>query len=263
MHAILSALETAIRTGKPAPDVLPDAVPLRSIQKLPGLFQVRSPYKKESEAHVREMRRPLARGTALPPVVVMWGGGGRYRWVCVDGHHRLNAYAQEKWKKPVPVHVFEGTVHEAVHEAARANTPPTLTMRADERSEVAWRLVQLGESSKAKIVESANVSDGTVAKMRRAQKTLSGAGHTPDTVAGMSWEDARRLAEGILGTADPFDEDPLTAKERQYAAMFVKTYGSPLTQSRASLIAGGIALAAPSVVKILREGYVRMDEEDE
>ena len=68
--------------------------------------------------HVEDLRAAIKAGKKLPPIKLMEVEG---RGKCLyDGHHSLDAYTAEKWKK-VPVIVKDGTWEEAILAAAASN----------------------------------------------------------------------------------------------------------------------------------------------
>ena len=91
----------------------PPTLRLDQIRQEPAVFQPRS-YLGENGVdrfHVSELVRPLkARGRDgqkhLEPILVFAIGNAFY---CIDGHHRLAAYARLKRPLSVPVKHFEGT----------------------------------------------------------------------------------------------------------------------------------------------------------
>ncbi len=150
--------------------------------------------------HVKKLARAVSIQGELDPIVVIKLGK---KFVCVDGHHRVEAYKDAKWTKEIRCEWFGGTVREAVDESMRRNAKDRLNVPTADRLEAAWRRVLLGWGSKAEIVRLCNVGDGTVAQMRRVlehwrkQDTLGkefrrnlGSGHLFDTgwsVAKLAW----------------------------------------------------------------------------
>ena len=88
----------------------------------------------------------------LDPVLIWWSGK---RWRVIDGHHRMMAYQQTTTdtKRPVkidavPVEVFEGTLHEAIHEATRRNSKDKFAMSKTDKLERAWKFTAMGGMSR-------------------------------------------------------------------------------------------------------------------
>ncbi|ACA19286.1 hypothetical protein M446_4957 [Methylobacterium sp. 4-46] len=125
---------------------------------------------------VEELRRN--QGRPLEAVLVTAIGPDFF---CVDGHHRLAAYEQFGWTEPVPVRVFEGSLVEAFVQSWTENRRPKLSPSRSDRTEWAWRLVQLEKFSKHREQELTGCSEGTIAKMRRALK------HEGNIVRGQPW----------------------------------------------------------------------------
>lgn len=148
----------------------PERLPVGAVRFAPAVFQVRwgsAPEGDTDATHVQALRRALEAKRegerVLDPVTLFVVGRHAY---CIDGHHRLGAYRAAKVAGPVPVEWFDGTLEEAVAEAARRNQKLKLPMRPSERQEAAWRLVVLGAHSKRKTAEASGVSQRTVANMR-------------------------------------------------------------------------------------------------
>jgi hypothetical protein len=152
----LASLQEQLRAGKPQPAKRPAWLSVRSIKQHPAVFQHRRPAKHASDAHVRALVSVVNTSGTLEPVTVWWDGKA---WACVDGHHRLAAYAKAgKGTADVPVQVFDGTLEEALVLAARTNTKDKLPMSRAEKSNAAWRLVLTTPLSKATLAEAAGVS---------------------------------------------------------------------------------------------------------
>lgn len=166
----------------------PRTLPLRELYVDPDTFQWRvSKYNMiESAEHIRTLVRVL-KGTRQPfePLLVFPIGK---RFVVIDGHHRLTAYRKARWKQPIPVNVFEGTLDEARLAALEGNVRDKLRMSGPEKREAAWKLVKENILSKAQIVKLGVAADGTVSAMRRVRKKLMDDGTDPMP---LSWVDAR------------------------------------------------------------------------
>lgn len=168
----------------------------RSITTRPELFQPRVMGTEHDPAQVRKLERTIAtKGELEPPLVVKLGR----KWVCVDGHHRLEAYRKRDWQTPIECIWFAGTVREAVDEGVRRNTVVKLDMGLASRQEAAWQRVVLGWGSKKQIIETTNVSDGVVAMMRRVEKSHRAQDSVgaefrkrlPRNIKQVSWSEAR------------------------------------------------------------------------
>lgn len=125
----------------------------------------------------------------LEPITVIGIGG---TWVCIDGHHRLRAYAVSG-VNTVAAKVFVGSIDDALLEAGMANSKTKLAMTQRDRSQAAWRLTVAGQHSKRDVCEATGASDGLVAEMRRVRKTLIEMDAEPGDHA---WIPARMLARG-------------------------------------------------------------------
>jgi hypothetical protein len=168
----------------------PQQLLLKEIATDPDKFQWRvSQFNKvESAEHIRTLTRAL-RGSDVPfePLLVFQMDG---RFYVIDGHHRVAAYRKARWKKPIPVRVFVGTLEQARLAALEGNIRDKLRMSGPEKREAAWRLVKEDKLSKADIVKRGIVSEGTVSTMRRVLKSLTEVGMNPNE---LSWIEARRM----------------------------------------------------------------------
>jgi ParB-like chromosome segregation protein Spo0J len=117
----------------------------------------------------------------------------------MDGHHRWAAYRTAGWKRAIPAKVFAGTLTKATRTALRNNSRNKLPLTKRDRLSAAWRLVKEEdtEDSIASIAEHSGVSTGTVSNMRAVLAKLKGmSDEIVEKIAGMSWNVARRMAEG-------------------------------------------------------------------
>ena len=153
----------------------PNEQEARSIEVMPGAVETRTELfqprmlthggRVVDAKHVKKLVKRIGNvGAELEPVVVVKLNG---RWVCVDGHHRLEAYDQLNWEVPIKAIWFEGTVREAVAESLRLNEVDKLEMSLQDNYEQAWQRTVLRWGSKAEVVKATNVSATLVAHMRR------------------------------------------------------------------------------------------------
>jgi hypothetical protein len=148
-------------------DLLPSEVQMR-----PELFQPREfsfGLRATDRDHVKKLARAIGIQGELDPIVVIKLGK---KFVCVDGHHRLEAYREKKWVKPIKCEWFGGNVRE-VDESVTRNAKDRLNVPQADRLEAAWKRVLLEWGSKAEIVRLCGVGDGTVAQMRRVKERAS------------------------------------------------------------------------------------------
>jgi ParB-like nuclease domain len=203
----------ALDAGGAAPTPFGKGLSLADIHECPPLFQPRGDSLNyapgRSAEHVAELARGLRRDGALEPVTVVSFGP---RWYLVDGHHRLAAYRQAKWRKLIPAHAEtgdargEGRVLWAVDLSTLGNRNPQLPMNPRDRADAAWRRLVAAEGQRgagADTVRSVGVSQRTVATMKGALATLSERGSViPDT-----WRGAQREVAGERsGEAGDFAE---------------------------------------------------------
>jgi hypothetical protein len=240
------------------------------IKTQPELFQIREfsfGLKQTDGEHVKKLARAIGTvGELDPPVVIKIGS----EWICVDGHHRIEAYKKTEWRAPIKCVWFNGSVTEAVDESMRLNGKDRLNVPQRDRLETAWKLVLLGDHSKAQIVELCCVGDGSVAHMRRVVK-----------VYGLEGEVASKLFRKQLGV--PLDEaswtsarlafagvEPKERDDEEEAAKLAKRINSRLTNRLSRdprITARALALYDPDLPKALmaawREQDPRLEEAEE
>ena len=147
--------------------------------------------------HVRKLATAISNTGELDPIAVvkLWRG----QWYVVDGHHRLAAYQQLKWKDPLKCVWLGGArLRNVLAEALKANVKTSLPLDNTTRQNAAWRYTLLGGMSKAEIARACNISESQVANMRRVEKAFKEPGPTRDRLR-------RRFPGG------PTDADWLTA----------------------------------------------------
>lgn len=214
--AAQAAAAERIAAGSPEPAKLPRTLPLAQIEVIPELFQQRHIDEEASAQHVQELARAIKRGPRGPqqdsftPILVFWVGDG---WACVDGHHRLQAYAQEKQQAPVPVKVLKGaTLAQAVTMALAANAKTQLPLTARCRGEAAWRMVVTKAGSRKTIANAAGVDESSVAHMRKALKAFQEEHPTADPT-GFTWANMRHWKRG---EQEPDGKDAATRRAEQF-----------------------------------------------
>lgn len=186
-------------------DGAPEHLGRGDIHEAPNLFQPRfdsiayAPGR--SEAHVAELARVVRRGLPLDPVTVASFGD---RWYLVDGHHRLAAYTEAGWSKPIPVQALQSPlrgkdrVDWAIGQSIADNAKSRLNISTADKVDGAWLAVARGAAmTKADMVATFGVSDGTVAAMRRTRKSLEAAGVHP--AKWPSWRRAQRELAQLSG----------------------------------------------------------------
>ncbi|MCA1971547.1 MAG: ParB/RepB/Spo0J family partition protein [Caenispirillum sp.] len=208
---------------------VPEEVPLEKLEVLPQVFQLRGRQEPDAD-HVWKLQRIVLERGPLDPVEVVHVAG---RFFVVDGHHRVEAYREAGWRKqPVPVRVIPERPSRAALRAGAANSRLRLQMREWERSEAAWKLVNLGSNngagtirySKAEIARAASVSERTVANMRKVRRTLLEE-HPGVDPAGLMWLSAKALAEGRSDECQPMTEEELERLAQEYARRMERHLG--------------------------------------
>jgi ParB-like chromosome segregation protein Spo0J len=121
--------------------------------------------------HVKKLSRTIGTKGELDPILVVKLRGS---WVCVDGHHRLEAYALRKWEGMIKANWFAGTVREAVAEGLRLNDVAKLEMSSQDRFEAAWQRTVLGWGSAPEVSRETNVSLRLAWYMREVRDAYHG-----------------------------------------------------------------------------------------
>ena len=108
-----------------------------------ALFQPREflgGLKKTDGKTVRDLAHSIGIYGELDPVLVIKLDE---EFVCVDGHHRLEAYKKTKRTQPIKCEWFPGSVQEAVDESMRRNAKTKLNVPKEDKMEEAWKRVLL------------------------------------------------------------------------------------------------------------------------
>lgn len=213
--AVFRALaDAATPAGPSAPR--PATLALSQIFIKEALFQPRA----MDERHVQGLARTIKSKGAVEPIVV-WEHGGEF--ILLDGHHRVDGYKIAGKVDEIPVEFFEGSLDEALLRAGEANSKAKLPMSTRERQDFGWRLVSLGDFTKAQVMEAASISKGQVDIMRKAKLKLG-----PLAACIGPWHQARKLAEG--GKDEPSDmEDWKEQMAEEYADRLAKAFGNKLS----------------------------------
>ncbi len=104
-------LQVQLGKGKAQPSPAPTRLGLMDIRLCKEVFQHRRPAEHISGAHIRLLAKIPQQGRDLSPITVWWGGK---HWLCIDGHHRIEAYKLAgKFDAYVPVEVFDGSLEGA------------------------------------------------------------------------------------------------------------------------------------------------------
>lgn len=232
------------------------------IKTLPELFQVREfsfGLKSTDTEYVKKLLRAINTvGELDSPVVIRIGK----KWVCVDGHHRIGAYNRAGWRSPIKCVWFGGTVREAVDESMRLNGKDRLNVSQRDRLEMAWKLVLLGDHSKAEMVTLCCVGEGSVAHMRRVKKTYDLKGDVGAKLfrkqLGLpleesSWTNARLAFAGV---------EPKERDDEEDAAKLARRINSGLTNllsRNPSITARALAIYDPNLPSALMDAWKGQD----
>jgi hypothetical protein len=228
------------------------------IKQEPDLFQPRydsiaySPGR--SETHIAELAKIARRGQELDPVTVAAFGD---EWFLIDGHHRLAAYQEAGWTKPIPVNALQSELRGeeritwAVEMTFADNAKNRLNMNTADKVDGAWRAIsRKTEQSKAHAKRTFGVSDGTVAAMRRVRDDLEEAGRPAEAFPSwrMAKSELRRLKED---DGEPRDFDQMWDMQKRHIARRLK----PVMEMNLSpeSLAEALEAYSPGIVQLMAE----------
>lgn len=217
-----------IKDGKPQPPD-PGTLELKEIQRADQVFQHRQAPQWEREKHIKELGKSLKNSEKehFNAMTVFWVGDG---WMLIDGHHRYEAYRKANYSKPVPVQTFQGTLDEALGQAAGGNTKDKLPMSSAEKSNAAWRLVIGSNLSINKTRDATGMSRQTVISMRKVRDTLIEE-HGEDGLAELDWLTARLACKGVEKEERDYDHDWMQKEAEALAQTLVKKHGKELSKN--------------------------------
>lgn len=214
-----------------------------------------------NEAHVSALQDVLRQGGQLDPLC-LWEDPATGALTVADGHHRLEAYLRHGKAKNIPASVYRCDKKTALLIPIQDNAKARLPLSYDDRANWAWKLTVEGEQSKATVVASCGISDGTVAHMRRVWRELQAKGEE----APKSWWEAQRLNKG--GVDEEWSDEERDEWRKGLVQRAHRRFGAELAdlmkrspEAAAELLdlCGGRQLE--SVMDHL--GYVLADEEGE
>ncbi|WNB75702.1 ParB N-terminal domain-containing protein [Methylomonas koyamae] len=261
-QAAIAELKADIQNGKPRPEKAPTSLPLDSIDTREDVFQYRIALNYSSRAHIDQLKQVLTMGAPnkrLTKIAVMWDGRG---YVCIDGHHRLQAYRAAGVTTKIPVTVHTGSVEEALLIALLTNTRNKLDMTAKDRTSAAWRLtVTMPKLSKEEVSANTGVSGRTVGYMRSALRRFKEM--FPGEPIPETHHEANKLLEGKPVNTDR-DPDWLEVEAQKVAERLHTHFGKKPHESPA-VFARGIELYSDQVVKYILEEweFPERDEEED
>ncbi|USX13261.1 ParB N-terminal domain-containing protein [Oxalobacteraceae bacterium OTU3CAMAD1] len=240
---------------KPRPDHV-TSLPLESIKRAPAVFQPRSFHGGAAvdDQHVIVLTSAIKRQGPLEPLTVWWSGVSFY---VIDGHHRLEAYKRfldaykrleahkrvgEAWglTEGIPIDEFRGSLEEAIGRTLEGNSKAKLNMSLGDKLNGAWRQTCITELTKAQLAAVAQVSERTIANMRKVRDELEKPQPGGDDfesppkldrqgMADLSWRQAQILAKGGSGPALDWEarQDKLV---KDWTARLLKEFGKKITQ---------------------------------
>ena len=252
-------LQAQLSKGKAPPSPAPTRLGLMDIRLCKEVFQHRRPAEHISGAHIKGLAKTPQLGRDLAPITVWWGG--RY-WLCVDGHHRIEAYkVAKKHNAFVPVEVFDGSLEAAFSLAAESNTKDKLAMSHSEKMGAAWKLTVLGTTfSIAQVAELSGASPRTVASMRKVKSTLLGKDPEQD-LSELSWREAQAAAKGKSLKEVDWEEE--NEKRAQEIANHLLEYFGILKHSQRETFVRALEIYDSTLPSIIVEGWSSEEEDDE
>lgn len=214
-----------------------------------------------NEAHVTALLEVLRQGSQLDPLC-LWEDPATGALTVADGHHRLEAYRRHGRARGIPVAVYRCDRQTALLIPIQDNAKARLPLSYDDRANWAWKLTVEGEQSKATVVASCGISDGTVAHMRRVWRELRARGED----APKTWWEAQMLHKGDEDREwseeerDEWRQGLVNKAHRQFGAALADLIRrSPEAAAELLDKCGGRLL--PSVLDHL--GYTRADVEED
>lgn len=92
--------------------------------------------------HVADLAKALKINKKPLDALWVWRDPDTGRHTVLSGHHRLEAYRKAKWRRRgVPVQVYDCDKREAVLLSVEGNRRTHKPLTAQERSDIAWKLV--------------------------------------------------------------------------------------------------------------------------
>lgn len=178
----------------------PERLSVQSIKRMLAVFQPRSLSGNlaADQRHIDTLAKVIGTPPSirfLDPVTVWFSG---LSWYVLDGHHRLNAYRQQKYLGEIPVTVFQGSLDAALLRSRSDNAKDRLAMSEDDKFNSALKLNLFTDCSRAEIAAACGVGHTLVSTQRRViQKLLE---ENPELskgeLADMGWREAKNLAAG-------------------------------------------------------------------
>jgi hypothetical protein len=194
--------------GTKTGDVATVSLKPNDVKAIPEIFQPREftfGLRDTDKTHVTALKQEITiHGELHPPLVIKLKRDG---WVVVEGHHRIEAYkAAGKGDQEIKCDWFYGTVRDAADAGLERNNIIKLNVKQPDRSEEAWKRVQLNWGSKQQIAKQCSVSPSLVAEMRRVVRLVQS-----ESLEGAAFR--KRLSEGYYGTPLKEDATPAEAVE--------------------------------------------------
>jgi hypothetical protein len=249
-HAITAKAELIerIASGGPAPTPAPKRLPVDTIQRIPELFQPRGSDEWRSTAHINGLssssaNTKQANGAAMmEAVLVFWAGDA---WVCLDGHHRLEAISKKsRTGATIGVEVFGGTVADAMMEATRRNSRNKLSMTEKDKSERAWQLFMTEAGTHKSIAEACGVASKTIQRMAGAVRSYGTTEVAMEQLRRLRWWQVRELTNPNAAAQLSFDERKAGRIQRR-----AEVLGKAINDEGPDIVAEALMLRDPTFAK--------------
>jgi hypothetical protein len=249
-HAIDAKAELIgrIANGEPAPVPAPKRLPVDSILRIPELFQPRGSDEWRSTAHINGLSSSSTNAkqandaSTMEAVLVFWVGDA---WVCLDGHHRLEAISKKRRAgATIGVEVFGGTVADAMMEATRRNSRNKLSMNEKDKSERAWQLFMSGAGTHKAIAEACGIAPKTIQRMAQALRKYGTTEVAIEQLRALRWWQVRELTNPDAAGQLSFD-----ARRDGRIQRKAEVLGKAISDESPDIVAEALMLRDPSFAK--------------
>ena len=231
-------------------------LPIQEIKTLETVFQPRQMdgATAESGKHLGELKRALQAKGELDAITVLRVGG---EWLCLDGHHRLEAYRQAGGRRThIPVRVFSRGLEDAFRLTIESNAPDKLNLTPDDKREAAWRMLLLGFSFR-QINQATTISKGTIHNMDKARHQVQ-AGWPSVVMEEWTWRDVKDLLNKGAGERNDMWKE---AKAKEWARQLARTF-SGLPSQHPRIFAQALLAYDAETAKAIAEEVRRLAGRD-
>lgn len=234
-------------------------LPIASITEKPELFQPREFHygtKPVDYDHVSKLQSELSIRGSLDPIHVIKLGD---EFICLDGHHRLEAYRRSR-KRTIRCVRYKGpSVREAIDATLRRNSYHQLPLSNSDRQEAAWRQVVSDWGSIQGISKGCGISTSQVSRMRKVKASWNETGPTgtrmnqkvPGGPQSVCWYKAQSVYnnQDEKGEVD-IEEEAQRLARNLHSRMSNKLRRDPTISARA------LEIHCPEVIEYIKEAAV-------